>query len=210
LALGTILGGWALSQQRQVTVGIAQMQQGLAAYGAMGAQVRLTGFLAMLAEAHEAEGQVEDGLRVLAEALEVVDKKGERVYEAEVYRLKGELTLRQDKEPGATSKASIRQKAKGTNLKAKLPNPQSPTSNPQTEAEACFVKALDIARQQSAKSLELRAAMSLARLCRSQGKQREAWHQLAQIYSSFTEGFQTADLREAKALLDELSQASLA
>jgi predicted ATPase len=75
----------------------------------------------------------------------------------------------------------------------------------QVEAEACFRQALDIARRQSAKSLELRAAMSLSRLWQHQGERDEARQLLPEIYGWFTEGFDTADLQEAKALLDELS-----
>ena len=75
---------------------------------------------------------------------------------------------------------------------------------PQAEAEACFQQALDVARRQEAKSLELRAAMSLARLWQQQGKHAAAYDLLAPIYGWFTEGFDTADLQEAKALLDEL------
>jgi len=119
-------------------------------------------------------GQVEEGLNVLAEALNVADKTGERFYEAELYRLKGELLL----------KSEIQRLA---------------------EAETCFHKAIDIARRQSAKSLELGAAMSLSRLLHQQGKTEEARQMLAEIYGWFTEGFDTADLKEAKALLEELS-----
>jgi predicted ATPase len=75
----------------------------------------------------------------------------------------------------------------------------------QVEAEACFQQALDIARRQEAKSLELRAAMSLSRLWQQQGKRAEAYQLLTPIYGWFTEGFDTADLTEAKALLDELA-----
>jgi predicted ATPase len=76
---------------------------------------------------------------------------------------------------------------------------------PQAEAEACFQRALDVARLQEAKSLELRAAMSLSRLWQQQGKRAEAYELLAPVYGWFTEGFDTADLQEAKALLEELS-----
>jgi predicted ATPase len=72
------------------------------------------------------------------------------------------------------------------------------------EAEACFQQALDVARRQEAKSLELRAAMSLSRLWQQQGKRAKARELLAPIYGWFTEGLDTADLQEAKALLDEL------
>lgn len=74
------------------------------------------------------------------------------------------------------------------------------------EAEECFLKAIDIARQQQAKSWELRAATSLARLWREQGKRDEAHAVLFEVYNWFTEGFDTKDLQEAKALLEELSQ----
>jgi predicted ATPase len=74
------------------------------------------------------------------------------------------------------------------------------------EAEACFHKAIEVARRQSAKSLELRAATSLARLWQQQGKQAEAWQRLAEIYIWFTEGFDTKDLQEAKALMEGVSR----
>jgi predicted ATPase len=78
------------------------------------------------------------------------------------------------------------------------------TGTPQEEAETWLQRALDIARRQEAKSLELRAAMSLARLWQQQGRRAEAHDLLAPLYGWFTEGFDTADLQEAKALLDEL------
>ena len=106
---------------------------------------------------------------MLTEALAWVDKNGERYYEAELYRLKGELLRHAE------------------------------------EAEACFHHALDIARSQQAKSFELRTATSLAKLWQHQGKRAEAHELLAPIYSWFTEGFDTADLQEAQALLDALA-----
>jgi predicted ATPase len=152
-------------------------------------------FLTLLAEAYGKEGQGEEGLSVLAEALAVVDRTGERVYEAELYRLKGTLMLQ--------SQASLGQVNTGQD-KSKDTNSQSPAPNPQLEAEACFLKAIEIAQRQQAKSLELRAVMSLARLWQSQGKQDEAQQILSEIYGWFTEGFDTKDLQEAKALLEEL------
>src|SRR5262249_17787627 len=147
LAWGTMVRGWALAAHGQVSEGMAQMQQGLAAYRATGSELGRTRFLALLAEAHAAEGQVEDGLHVLTEALDVVAQRGERDSEAELYRLKGQLTLQ-----------------------SRLSSPKSQVE----EAEACFLEAIEIARTQSAKSLELRAVMSLARLWQQQGKQHEA------------------------------------
>ena len=78
------------------------------------------------------------------------------------------------------------------------------SETPPAEAETWFQRALDVARPQEAKSLELRAAMSLSRLWQQQGKRQEAYNLLAEVYAWFTEGFDTADLQEAKALLDEL------
>jgi predicted ATPase len=93
LVLGPILRGWALAEQGQGEEGIAQMHQGLAAYRATGAETLRPYYLALLAEAYGIVGQVEEGLNTLAEALDLVNKTGERMYEAELYRLKGELTL---------------------------------------------------------------------------------------------------------------------
>ena len=133
--------------------------------------------LVRLAEAHGKVGQVKEGLALLVEALAQVHKTGERDYEAELYRVKGTLTL-----------------------ESKVQGPKSKVQ----EAEECFHKAIDIARQQSTKSWELRASTSLARLWQSQGKRKEAHKLLAEIYGWFTEGFDTKDLQEAKALLEEL------
>jgi predicted ATPase len=135
----------------------------------------------LLAEAYGKAGQTEEGLSALAEALERADKTEERFYEAELYRLKGELTLKQSSAPGLESRV-------------------------QKEAEACFQKAIEIARRQQAKSLELRAVMSLSRLWQRQGKQKEARQMLGEVYNWFTEGFDTKDLQEAKALLQELAE----
>src|SRR5439155_15808593 len=156
----------------------------------MGAEVSQSYYLALLAEAYGKAGQAEDGLAALAEALTAVDKSGERFYEAELYRLKGELSL----QSGVRSPES------------ETPNPQHPTpsTTPEAEAEVCFLKAIEIAQRQQAKSLELRAVMSLSRLWQQQGKQEEARQMLADIYGWFTEGFDTKDLQEAKALLQEL------
>ena len=172
LGTTTFTRGWALAAQGRHEEGIAQMRQGLAARRAIGAGITLAEYSARLGEAYGRIGQAEEGLRLLAEALAVVDK-GDRWYEAELYRIKGELLLRQAV-------------------------PDAP------QAEACFQQALAVARRQQAKSWELRAAMSLSRLWQQQGKRAEARELLAPIYGWFTEGFDTADLQEAKALLEEL------
>jgi predicted ATPase len=179
LVEGTLKRGWALAAQGQAEEGIAQMRQGLTAYQATGAGLWRPHDLALLAEAYGKMRQAEEGLSVVAEAVTTMNKTGECEYEAEVYRLKGELTLQ-----------------------AKV---QGPESKVEDEAEECFHKAIAITRQQSAKSLELRAVMSLSRLWHQQGKKEEARQRLAEIYSWFTEGFDTKDLQEAKALLAELS-----
>jgi class 3 adenylate cyclase/predicted ATPase len=172
-AWGTILRGRALADQGHADEGIAQMQQGLAAYEATGAVVFRPAFLTLLAEVYGQVGQPETGLATLTEALGLVDTTRECFWAAEMHRLKGELLL------------------------------ALPTA-PQEAAAAALHQALDIARQQQAISLELRAAMSLSRLWQGQGKQAKARVLLAPIYDWFCEGFDTADLQEARALLAEL------
>src|SRR5215510_5013850 len=174
LARGTFLRGWALTTQGDEREGIAQMCQGQEATRSIGAEVGRSGFLALLAAAYGAAAQPEKGLEVLAEALSVVNNKGERYYEAEIHRLTGELLL-------------------------------AGFADQQAASEASFHQALIVARAQQAKSWELRAAMSLARLWQQQGKQAEARQLLAEVYGWFTEGFETADLQEAQALLEVLT-----
>jgi DNA-binding winged helix-turn-helix (wHTH) protein/predicted ATPase len=192
LAIGTTLRGWALAEQGQGEEGIAQMRQGLVAYRATGTEVHRPYFLALLAEVYRKAGQIEEGLNALAEALATVHKTGERYYEAELYRLKGTLTLQ-----SKTSRKQVTGKSKASRDKSEDTDPQ---------AEACFLKAIEIARRQSAKSLELRATVSLARLWQNQGKKEEARQMLAEIYGWSTEGFDTADLKEARELLVELKR----
>jgi len=173
LAVGMMTRGWALAMQGQGEEGIAQLQQGLAAFRAVAGEIDRPRWLAHLAEAYGQVGHIEAGLTTLAEALATAHKIGDHYWEAELHRLKGELLLKR--------------------------------ASPTEEAEACFRQALDIARYQQAKSLELRAATSLSRLWQQQGKRAEAHDLLAPIYGWFTEGFDTTDLQEAKALLDELA-----
>ena len=180
VARGTILRGWALAAQGQWEEGVAQMRQGLVALQAVGIELARPYALALLAEAYESMGQAAEGLRLLGEALALAHKYGACFHEAELNRLRGEWLLRQA--VGATGRSHL-----------------------VAEAETCFHQALDIARHQEAKSLELRAAMSLAHLWQRQSKRAEAQQLLAEIYGWFTEGFDTADLQEAKALLRELA-----
>jgi predicted ATPase len=175
-AQGTLIWSWALVEQGQAEEGIAQMRDALDVFQTVGFHLLWPYNLGLLAEALGKAGRAQEGLAVLGEALATARRTGERWYDAELYRLKGELTL-EPLEPGA----------------------------PSPEAEACFVKALDIARRQEARLFELRAAMSLGHLRMRQGRQAEARSELAEIYGWFTEGFDTKDLQEARALLETLA-----
>jgi predicted ATPase len=173
VAQGTSMRGWALAMQGQGEEGLAQIHQGVAAWRVTGAALFVPYYCTLLADVAAHLGHTEDGLQTLVEAHALVVQHDERVWEAEICRLRGVLLLRQPR-------------------------------TPQAEAETWLQRALDVARRQEAKSLELRAAMSLARLWQQQGKRDEAHALLAPIYGWFTEGFDTADLQEAKGLLKEL------
>jgi class 3 adenylate cyclase/predicted ATPase len=215
LSQAAIRRGGALAEQGQEEEGIAQIRQGLVAYQATGAKLAEPYFLAQLAEAHGKVGQVEEGLSVLAEALALTDKTGQRFWEAELYRIKGELSL-QSRSPKSEVEESSESEVRGP--KSELTNPRPLAPDLQAEAEACFLKAIEIACKQSAKSLELRAVMSLVRLRQQQAAHhasRTTQHEartmldaarnmLSEIYTWFTEGFDTKDLQEAKTLLEEL------
>jgi predicted ATPase len=189
-AMATIAGAWALADQDRQEVLIEQIRKGIAAHQATGTEVLLPHFSALLVELLLSTGQLEEGFRVLEEVQAKVVRNGECYYQAELFRLKGELLLARLPNPGA---------AKGRKTSAGVER------NSVAEAEACFNQSIKIAQQQQGKSLELRSAMSLARLYQRQSKRQEAREMLAQVYDWFTEGFDTIDLREAKALLTELS-----
>jgi predicted ATPase len=174
LAGGETRRACALTMQHPTEEGLAQIHQGLTARQTIGSKAGFP-WLAILAEVHGKVGQTEEGLTVLSEALTLMDTTRERLYEAEVHRLTGELLLA-----------------------------QSPDNH--KEAESCFHYAIAIAQNQSAKSWELRAATGLARLWQSQRKHKKAYDLLAPVYGWFTEGFDTADLQDAKALLDDLER----
>jgi DNA-binding winged helix-turn-helix (wHTH) protein/predicted ATPase len=202
VAMGTLLRGWALAMHGRGEEGMAQMHQGLATWRAMGVVVGQPSFLAMLAEAQGEAGQAEAGLHTLAEAFALVAQTGERYYEVELYRLQGELALQANVQRLA-SRRQTNQKPKVKSRTSQNPSTEHSTTSTK-DAQTCFLKAIEIARRQQAKSLELRAVMSLARLWQKQGKQKEARQMLAEIYGWFTEGFDTKDLQEAKTLLKEL------
>jgi predicted ATPase len=193
LAMATTVGAWALIEPGQEERAIEQMRKGLADQQTTGAQLLRPYFLALLAEALEQARDIDEGLRVLDEALATADSTGERYYQAELYRLKGEQVLAQ-----ARSRRPSRAAGGGTAV-------VETTSSVIAAAEGLFNQSIKIAQRQHARSLELRAAMSLARLHQTQGKQPAALRLLTRAYRDFTEGFDTVDLRGAKALLDELS-----
>jgi adenylate cyclase len=164
--------GWALAELGQVEKGIAQIHNALDLQISTGGELARPQFLAFLAEVHWHLGQVEKGLIAVEDGLAMSKRTGNSYYDAELWRLKGELSKMQGK---------------------------------MAVAENWFQKAIEIARYQAAKSFELRASTSLARQWQTQGKPKEAKQVLGDVYAWFSEGFDTADLREAAALLDELS-----
>ena len=173
-AQGIIYDGWVKVKNGDLTEGFSLLRSGSTAYRTTGAQGNMPYHLVLLVAACEIAGQVEEGLRLLDDALQIVDRTGERWVAAELHGQKGRLLQRQ----GHTQ-----------------------------AAEELYRKALTIAQEQEAKLWELRAAASLARLRRDQGRRAEARDLLAPVYGWFTEGFDTPDLKEAKGLLDELGGA---
>lgn len=177
---GLVMRGWAMSQSGQIPEGIAQAREGVATFRATGADVMVPYFLGLQAEAHQKAGQVKEGIEVLAQALTVADRSGECWWEPELYRVEGELKLMEN---GESVSAADRQ----------------------TAAEMCFQRALKIANRQGAKSLEMRAALSLGRLWQTLGNQAEAHQMISKLYAAFTEGLETPDMRAARMFLDEIS-----
>jgi predicted ATPase len=175
-AVGTSLRGWALVKLGRSGEGIAQIRHSFTAHGEAGSEVARQHFRSLLAEALMKEGQFEEALALVEENLAAALRNGGYFFLAELYRLKGELLLNRGS------------RIADSGLK---------------EVEECFHQSVQIARRQSAKSLELRAALSLSRLWQSQNKTNEARQTLLEIYNWFTEGFDTEDLMEAKALLEE-------
>jgi predicted ATPase len=177
-AFAMIARGAAVARQGLREEGIEQMREGLAIHETTGAKLGRPQFCALLGDALMKAGQTDEALRVIEEALELAGTRGEERNLPELYRLKGELVLLRN---GRDRARELR------------------------EAEACFEQSIKIAQQQKAKSWELRASISLARVYRERGDKKAARVLVTQIYDQFTEGFETADLRDAKALLDDLS-----
>ncbi|MGZ4584256.1 MAG: ATP-binding protein, partial [Mycobacterium sp.] len=166
--------GWALTEQGEMAKGISDIREGMKRRQAYGMGAVWPWFLVLLAEAYGKIGKLEEGLAALREALQWVHRNDERLYEAELHRIRGELLLKHEVPDTA-------------------------------EAEQCFERALQVARQQQAKSWELRAAMSLSRLRLQRGRRDDARELLLPVYGWFTEGFDTADLKDARDLADRLS-----
>ena len=168
------LQGWADAQRGEATTEIALIRDGMAALEATGARLHTPLHRTLLAEALALAGKIEEGLATLDDALAKAAISGQRGWDAEIHRLRGELT-------------------------ARLPYPDP------AKTEDSFRTALAITREQGTRGYELRAATSLARLWREQGRRGEARDLLAPLYGWFTEGFDTQDLKDAKALLDQLA-----
>jgi predicted ATPase len=165
------LRGWILAKRGQVEEGVSHVRHVLTSQRHLVEEASHPLLLIWAAEVHGHAGQLAEGLRIVAEVLELVDRTGLRYIEADAYHLRGGLLLAQ-------------------------------SSGNCAEAEACWHQALAVARRQQAKTFELRAATSLSRLWQQQGKEAEARELLIGVYNWFTEGFDTADLQEAQALLD--------
>jgi len=185
---GMSLHGWILAEQGQVSEGVIQIHESLSASQAQGTGLLHPYFLTLLAGMYGTMGRITEGLGTLAKAMALVEQSGECYWEAEMYRLKGEL-LRMPAVKELVADET-------TEMRGKFTDDYSP--------ESCFLKAIEIARKQEARSLELRATMSLSRLWASEGKRKEARAMLEKIFGWFTEGFDTADLQEARELLDDL------
>ena len=202
------LQAWLLTEQGQPAKSIAQLRQGSSVRKATGTALRLPYYQGCLAEAYGKNNQPEEGITLVERALAVIASTGERWWEAEIYRLKGALTLQSQTGLGPVSNQSQTSQGKSSvrSPKSEVTNsPASSVQSPESEAEECFLKAIEISRRQQAKSLELRATMSLVRLRQQQGKKKKAREMLAAIYGWFTEGFDTKDLQEAKVLLETLA-----
>jgi predicted ATPase len=184
--MGTLVKSSALVERGQAEEAIAHLLQGLGAAKPAGAEMLQSYGLGVLAHAYGKVGRDEEGLAALAQALDAAHGAGDRFYEAELHRLKGELLLKRVES--------------GNNSQVAAAEPSW-----LTEAEACFHQAINVARRQQAKSLELRAVISLSRLCQKQGNREEARQMLDESYNWFTEGFDSKDLKEAKELIENVS-----
>jgi predicted ATPase len=183
IALGKIVWGKTRVAQGQGQEGATRIRQGLAAWHTTGTKLLQPWALAMLAESYAHLRQPAAGLTALAETHAFMDTTREEFYAAEIARLQGELLLQAGNQ-----------------------EPDIGLDMPSTAAAECYFQhALEVARSRQARWWELRAAVSLARLWQQQGKRAEAYKLLAPVYDWFTEGFDMADLQEARALLEALA-----
>ncbi|MGE0820870.1 MAG: AAA family ATPase [Candidatus Binatia bacterium] len=199
--MGMVLQGWALVWQGKREEGIRLIQTGLQRQHAAGIGIGEVSYRMLLVDAYRETGQIALALQALGDAVTALDRTGERTFEAELYRLYGELLLNAER------------RMQNDEHKTKQEGPDSAPIHHSSfiihrseEAEAYFCKAIDIAQRQQAKSLELRATVSLSRLWQQQGRRRDAYERLSTMYGWFTEGFDTADLRDAKSLLLEFGR----
>ncbi|MDF3061264.1 MAG: hypothetical protein K0S06_1373 [Microvirga sp.] len=169
----TALRGSALAERGPASEGVGAMRESLAAYEAIGGALYGPELHGLLGIGMDRSGQAAEALQAVTDALRKAEQSQDRWWEAELHRLKGELTLALAGDHAA-------------------------------EAEAAFEQAVALARAQQAKSWELRAATSLARLWRHQGRVAQARQLLGEVHGWFTEGFDTADLREAATLIADL------
>ena len=198
LGLATCLEGWALAMQGAEVAGIAQIRQGLALWGDIGANRSRHAYLGLLAEAYGRAGDYGHALQVVDHALAAV-LPGGGFSEADLYRLRGEFLMEQA--ASATASATAAGATAGAVAGAAAEDIFA-------QSEKALRRAVAIAQAQGAKSLELRACMVLGRLWQRQGKPAAAEQLLGGIYSWFTEGFDTPDLQEAQQLLAALRQQS--
>jgi predicted ATPase len=194
--LAAIHRGWCLSLQSRGEEGLRLIQEGLAALTAFGTDHRRPAFLSLLAELYGNMERPEDGLAVVADAVAAGQHTGQRFWDAELYRLKGALVL----QSAARGRDAEREPSDARSA--------APGIDAAADAELCFLEALAIARRQGARMFELRAATSLGRLWAGQGRTHEARAMLSEVYHSFSEGHDTADLSEANALLERLESGS--
>jgi predicted ATPase len=170
-AYNLVVMGWAQAETDHKEEGIAQIVSGIIKHQEMSARSFLPHYQALLTRSYNLVGNFGAALEAVNLGLALVEETGERYYEAELKRLKGELFIAQKKE---------------------------------AEAEDCFREAIKVARDQNAKSWELRSATSLAHLWQMRGKGNDAIPMISEIYGWFTEGFDTYDLKTARSLLAEL------
>lgn len=227
--------GWARAAVQHEEADLALMAQGLAAYRKIGADLGTYNMQVWLAEQYSLAGHFAEAQRLFSEMFALLSRTQEVAWSGDFFRLKGEMILAQFHARSPASAVREKQKAQGKRQKetrgwrqethSSSPDLSSPIPNPASEAEEYFLKAIEIARAHQAKSFELRAVMSLARLRRQQASEQEAesaeqgeeskshatrsalaeaYTMLSEVYAWFTEGFDTQDLQEAKALLEEL------